>query len=207
MMRTTFKILTLFLLTITSCSRQRTSSEYISCDVELRFELVRNSSIQFYDSTGAKTWNWNNDSLDFIYAYFHVNASIDNLVKIDSIMILNGGNENNSEIWELGFVEGNKTVQKLEGSWIRLNDCETELGEWMLYGNYKDPFTPYIFENPHTNSTKTHFDPRNGWTEHKVRILTIQETWFKVELTIENDKFTGWMPSYYLCSDPHTTCH
>jgi len=194
-------------MTITGCSVQTKSSDYKSCDVELRFDLVRNSSIQFYDSTGTKTWKWNNDSLDFIYAYFHVNASIDDLVKINSIMILNGENENTSKGWELGYVEGNETVEKLEGSWIRLSNCESELSEWMLYGNYKDPFTPYIFESPDTNSTKTQFDPRDGWTEHKIRILEAQETWFKVELTIENEKKIGWMPSYNLCSHPHTTCN
>jgi hypothetical protein len=75
----------------------------LSCDVELQFNLGRNSKIQFYDSTGAKTWNWQNDTLDFIYAYFHSNTSFQNLVQIDSIMILNGGNENDSNVWEFCY--------------------------------------------------------------------------------------------------------
>ncbi|WP_186755669.1 hypothetical protein [Echinicola salinicaeni] len=207
MTRITFQILTLFLLTITSCSGQKKSNDYKSCDVELRFDLDRNTSIQFYDSTGNDTWKWDNDSLDFIYAYFHANASIDDLVKIDSIMILNGGNQNNSEGWELGYVKGNETIEKLEGSWIKLSECEAELSEWMLYGNYEDHLTPYIFESPDTNSTKTQFDPRKGWTEHEVRVLAVQGNWFKVELTLENNTKIGWMPSYNLCSHPHTTCN
>jgi hypothetical protein len=207
MRRTTFNILTLLLITLTSCLGQTKPSSYNSCDVELRFDLDRNSSIQFFDSTGTKTWKLKNDSLDFIYAYFHVNSSIGNLVKVDSVIILNGGNENNSEGWELGYVEENETVEKLEGSWIRLNDCKSELSEWMLYGNYKEPFTPYIFESPDTNSIKTQFDPRESWTEHEIRILAVQKSWFKVELTLEKEKKIGWMPSYNLCSHPHTTCN
>ncbi|WP_200975836.1 hypothetical protein [Echinicola sp. 20G] len=132
---------------------------------------------------------------------------MDNFVRIDSVMILNGGNENNSHGWELGLTKGNKTIKKLEGSWIKLDDCITELSEWMLYGNYHDQFTPYIFDRPEINSTKTQFDPRDGWTDHKVEVLAVQGTWFYVELSLDQKIISGWMPSYNLCSHPHTACN
>jgi len=207
MTRTTFNILAIFIFTFASCFGQTDSYKYRSCDVDLRFELNRNSSIQFYDSTGTRTWNWENDSLDFIYAYFQVDLTVDDLVRINSIMILNGGKENNSQGWEIGHVEGNETVKQLEGSWIKLSDCRTELSEWMLYGNYEDPFTPYLFEKPNISSTRTQFDPREGWSDHEIEILEVKGTWIRVELKIDNEMKLGWMPSYNLCSHPHTTCN
>lgn len=203
----TLNLLPLFLITLMSCQRHFDKVVYNNCDVDLRFELNRNHAIQFYDSTGIKTWKWENDSVDFIYVYFHVNTSIDDLVKIDSIIILNGGNENSSEGWELKYVKDNETVKRLEKSWMKLSNCESELNEWMLYGNYKAPFIPYIYECPDTNSTKTLFDPIDGWPEHNIRILKVQENWLKVDMTLKNEKYNGWMPSYSLCSHPHTTCN
>lgn len=206
MTRTIFNILTL-IFTFTSCFGQTETHKNNACDVKLQFELNRNSSIQFYDSTGTKTRFWENDTLDFIYTYFHSNTSVGSLIQIDSIIILNGGNQNNTNGWELDFEKDNEIVELLNGNWIKLSDCIIELSEWMLYGNYKDHLTPYIFEKPDTNSTKTQFDPRDGWSKHKVKILEVKGTWFYVELLMNNEKKIGWMPSYNLCAHPHTTCN
>lgn len=51
------------------------------------------------------------------------------------------------------------------------------------------------------------FDPLDGWPQHKIRILKVQENWLKVDMTLKNEKYNGWMPSYSLCSHPHTTCN
>jgi hypothetical protein len=104
--------------------------------------------------------------------------------------------------------EDNEIVELLKGNWISLSDCNTELREWMLFGNYNALYTPYIFEIPDINSTKTKFDPRDGRAEHEIRILEVKGTWFHLELTInKEEKKIGWMPSYNLCSHPHTTCN
>ncbi|MCC5915959.1 MAG: hypothetical protein JJU02_01395 [Cryomorphaceae bacterium] len=186
------------------CSERNASNFYRSCDLNFRFELDQNTSIQFYDSTGSELWTWKNDSVDFIYTYFHVNSSINNLVRIDSIMILNGGNNSRSHFWELDLADGIETVDRLIGSWIKLNDCKTELSEWMLY---EDSFTPNIFEKPDSSSIKTGFDPREGWENHEVKILEVKGNWIFAELTLGHETITGWFPSFHFCANPHTSCN
>ena len=199
-MTTVFKITTFFLITVAFCSGQTKTLDIKDCDVELRFDINRNSTMNFYDSTGATSWTWSNDSLDYIYAYFNANSSVDHLVKLTSVIFIHGENQDNLDSKE--FDHNKPRLGHLEGSWIKLADCEAELNEWMSYGDYNDTFTPYIFESPDSNSTKTKFDPRNYWAQYKIELLDVQGSWFRVRLTLGETKLVGWMPSFSLCSHP-----
>ena len=193
---------------ILSCNNSKTqeSKHFTRCNVNVSFEIEKQNSIEFFNSEGKHKWNWKNDSLDIIFSYFSVNEYKNGMIRIDSIIILYGY-DSIKEGWELPNAKPNKIIESLEGSWLKLSKCSTELSEWMLYGNYSEHRTPYIYEYPNNDSIKHRFDPRKTWLENQVRILEIQGTWFNVEFKIGNKILKGWMPSYNLCAHPYTTCN
>lgn len=176
-----------------------------ACDVDLRFEIDRNSSIPFFNSSGSQIWVWQNDSMDFIYAYFHVDSAAGSLVRISSVEILNGGTDEGQILNE--YLNNQARVNQITGSWLRVEDCRVELNEWMLNGNYHDSHTPYLYEGPDANTPKTQFDPRESWADYQIKILAVQSNWLQVEVILHNHTLKGWMPAYNLCAHPHTSCN
>lgn len=170
------------------------------CQFELAFSIEKNKSLSFYNKNGKEIYQWKNNSVDYIECYFKTHSFYNGQVKIDSIHIVT-----DSKYRELkNYLP---QANDIANTWIKIENCETELNEWMIHIDPSKNQKYFIYNQPDSLSQKTNFNPIPSWENNAVKLIKLKEKWAKVELTMGDTKINGWMPKIYLCSHPFTSCN
>lgn len=149
------------------------------------------------------TLTWGEDWEGYYDAYLHVDSFYYGWVHSSGCRFI-VGNIGDS-IYEIP--DSNALIASLEDAWVPLSNGYVELGEWMLYGEYEGLRTPLLYEEPDTTATSHPFDAIQIFKDYRVRILAFKGDWAYVVISYPTDVIEGWVPDFFLCSHPLTTCN
>jgi uncharacterized protein YgiM (DUF1202 family) len=84
--------------------------------------------------------------------------------------------------------------------WIKKKDY---LGTYAR--NYSDEDTLYLYEKPDKKSKIT--STITQYYPELYEIINCKDNWVKVKLTVNGNKFSGWLEPLMQCPSPYTTCN